>query len=137
MMKTKQIKRRELTAFFSLTVAFCGLIFGFSATAQDTRRERVIARPTPTATATPSVSPTLAPTATPTPAKLQTLPDLQSKIRSILLRPQLQRGQVGIKIVSLDTNKIVFEENAEKYFMPASNMKNFTISTALEKLTPD
>lgn len=140
-MKTKQIKRSELTAFFSLTVAFYAMIFGFSAAAQDTRRERVIARPTPTATAKPTPAPTLAPTpvptATPTTAKLQTLPDLQAKIRSILLRPQLQRGQVGVKIVSLDTNKVVFEENAEKYFMPASNMKNFTISTALERLTPD
>jgi serine-type D-Ala-D-Ala carboxypeptidase/endopeptidase (penicillin-binding protein 4) len=135
MMKPKQIKRRELTAVFSLAIAFGALVFGFSATAQETSRERVIARPTPTVTPKPTVSPTASPT--PTPAALQTLPDLQSKIRSILLRPQLQRGNIGVKIISLDTGKVVFEENAEKYFMPASNMKNFTVSTALEKLTPD
>jgi D-alanyl-D-alanine carboxypeptidase/D-alanyl-D-alanine-endopeptidase (penicillin-binding protein 4) len=139
MMKSKHIKRREWTAVLSLASAFCALVFGFSAAAQETQRERVIAQPTPTATAKPTVSPTVSPmpTPTPTPAKLQTLPELQSKIRSILLRPQLQRGNIGIKIVSLETGRVVFEENAEKYFMPASNMKNFTISTALEKLTPD
>jgi D-alanyl-D-alanine carboxypeptidase/D-alanyl-D-alanine-endopeptidase (penicillin-binding protein 4) len=39
--------------------------------------------------------------------------------------------------VSLSSGKIIFEENAEKYFMPASNMKNFTVATAIEKLSPD
>jgi D-alanyl-D-alanine carboxypeptidase/D-alanyl-D-alanine-endopeptidase (penicillin-binding protein 4) len=86
-------------------------------------------------------------TPTPTPApqsspaaiqkQVQTLADLQSRIRSRLLAPELRRGQVGIKIVSLNTGKVVYEENAEKYFMPASNMKNFTVATAIEKLTPD
>ena len=49
----------------------------------------------------------------------------------------MRRGQIGIKIVSLNTGKAVFDENSEKYFMPASNMKNFTVATAIEKLTPD
>ena len=138
MIKTKQIRRR-LAAAFTLTVACFGLIYGFSAVAaQETQRERVIARPTPTVTPKPTASPTISPTAAPTSAAtLQTIPELQAKIRSILLRPQLQRGQIGVKIISLDTNKIIFEENAEKYFLPASNMKNFTVSAALEKLTPD
>ena len=52
-------------------------------------------------------------------------------------RPELRRGQVGVKIVALNTGKVIFEENAEKYFMPASNMKNFTVAAALEKLSPD
>jgi len=142
MIKTKQFRRRPLAAVFTLAIACFGLIYGFSdVAAQDTRRERVIAKPaptvSPTATISPTVSPTITPTATPTPANVQAIPELQARIRSILLRPQLQRGQIGVKIVSLDTGKVVFEENAEKYFMPASNMKNFTVSTALEKLTPD
>ena len=69
--------------------------------------------------------------------RVRTVEELQSEIRGRLLRPELRRGQVGIKVVSLNTGKIVFEENAEKYFMPASNMKNFTVAAALEKLTPD
>ena len=94
-----------------------------------------------TLTATYSQTPTPTPAATPiaiaTPRPAQTLSDLQFKIRSRLLSPDLRRGSVGIKIVSLNTGKVVFEDNAEKYFMPASNMKNFTVATAIEKLTPD
>lgn len=67
----------------------------------------------------------------------QTIEALQSDIRGRLFRPELNRGQVGVKVVSLNTGKVVFEQNSEKYFMPASNMKNFTVATALEKLTPD
>ena len=86
-----------------------------------------ITSPTPT----PQPSPTIA-------AKpVQTLFELQSRIRSRLLAPELRRGQVGIKIASMASGKVIFEENAEKYFMPASNMKNFTVAAALEKLTPD
>ncbi|MBA2493656.1 MAG: D-alanyl-D-alanine carboxypeptidase/D-alanyl-D-alanine-endopeptidase [Acidobacteria bacterium] len=95
----------------------------------------MIEKPTPTPTPTPTVTPML--TATPTPVSVQTVADLQSQIRSRLARPELWRGQVGVKIVALDTGKTVFEQNAEKYFMPASNMKSFTVATALEKLSPD
>lgn len=153
MTKTKRIKRRELLkrAVFALSLAYCAVIFGFSpvaaaaVAAQDTQRERVITKPSPSPSPSPSPTATATPTPTASPALLptpklgnvQSVPDLQAKIRSILLRPQLQRAQIGVKVVSLDSGKVVFEENAEKYFMPASNMKNFTVSTALEKLTPD
>jgi D-alanyl-D-alanine carboxypeptidase/D-alanyl-D-alanine-endopeptidase (penicillin-binding protein 4) len=93
----------------------------------------IVATPTPTPTATP----TPIPTPIPTPVPLQTVADLQTKIFGIVSRPATQRGQIGIKIVSLDTNKVIFEQNAEKYFMPASNMKSYTVATALEKLSPD
>ena len=81
------------------------------------------------------------PTATPSPAATpgpeQTLAELQSKIRLRLFDPLVRRGRVGIKIVSLNSGKVVFENDADKYFMPASNMKNFTVATAIERLTPD
>ena len=84
-------------------------------------------------------SPTPAPAQTPSPFRppTQTLESLQSRIRLRLQSSDLRRGQVGVKIVSLSSGKIIYEENAEKYFMPASNMKNFTVATAIEKLTPD
>ncbi|MGD9587382.1 MAG: D-alanyl-D-alanine carboxypeptidase/D-alanyl-D-alanine-endopeptidase [Pyrinomonadaceae bacterium] len=85
-------------------------------------------------------SPVSKPAATPSPtpsAPLPTLADLQEEMRRRLDRPQLQRGHIGIKVVSLSTGSVVFEQNSEKYFMPASNMKNFTVAAALEKLTPD
>src|SRR4051812_5334382 len=79
-------------------------------------------QPTPT----PVYKPTVAPIATPVtssnaagstkPAHAQqTQNDLQAKIGSILSRPELRRGMVGIKVVSLNSGKTVFEDNAEKY----------------------
>ncbi len=80
---------------------------------------------------TPDVSPT--PNAKP----VQTIDELQAKIRQRLFDPIVRRGRVGVKIVSLNSGKIIFEQDSEKYFMPASNMKNFTVAAALEKLGPD
>lgn len=54
-----------------------------------------------------------------------------------MFAPEVRRGRVGVKIVSLNTGKIIFENDADKYFMPASNMKNFTVATGLEKLGAD
>ena len=73
----------------------------------------------------------------PTPFAVQTLESVLARVRQRLFTPEVIRGRVGIKIVSLKTGKVVFENDSEKYFMPASNMKNFTVATAIEKLTPD
>jgi D-alanyl-D-alanine carboxypeptidase/D-alanyl-D-alanine-endopeptidase (penicillin-binding protein 4) len=142
----KLIKRIETASILTVVLLGFGLNF-VSASAQDTKRSRVIVTnaPTPTPTVTPGRTPTpqpsLTPTATstssPTPAPAQTLPELQNRIRMMLARPSIMRGQVGVKIVSLDTGKVLFESNAEKYFIPASNMKNFTVATGFEKLTPN
>ena len=86
--------------------------------------------------AKPDVRNTVSSAPVPGAARVRTLDELQADIRSRLFRPELRRGQVGIKIVSLNTGKVIFDENSEKYFMPASNMKNFTVAAALEKLTP-
>ncbi|HYK21050.1 MAG TPA: D-alanyl-D-alanine carboxypeptidase, partial [Pyrinomonadaceae bacterium] len=67
----------------------------------------------------------------------RTLPDLRTKIAEILAKPELSSGIVGIKVVSLDTGKVLFEENATKLLRPASNMKLYTIATALDRLSPD
>ncbi len=66
-----------------------------------------------------------------------TVAELQTRIRERLASPSVRRGNIGLKVVSLSSGKVLVEENAEKYFMPASNMKNYTVATALEKLTPD
>jgi D-alanyl-D-alanine carboxypeptidase/D-alanyl-D-alanine-endopeptidase (penicillin-binding protein 4) len=94
-----------------------------------------IASPIPIPTPTPTPIPT--PIPTPTPAAAKTVDELQARIREVLSRPGLARAQVGIKIVSLDAGRVLFEENAEKFYMPASNMKAYTIAAALDRLTPD
>lgn len=85
----------------------------------------------------PSITPSPTPIASPTPVPAQTLEFLQSRISARLFSPDVRRGRVGIKVVSLNTGKVIFENESEKYFIPASNMKNFTVATAIEKLTPD
>ncbi|MBA3601815.1 MAG: D-alanyl-D-alanine carboxypeptidase/D-alanyl-D-alanine-endopeptidase [Acidobacteria bacterium] len=145
-MKSK-INKIKIAGLLSFAV-FCGsLNFDASATAQETGHPKVAEKPTPTPKQTSNPKPTIAPTlfptptplptATPAPVPVQTISDLQSRIRLTLSRPELRRGSVGVKIVSLDTNKVIFEENAEKYFMPASNMKSYTVAAAMEKLSPD
>jgi D-alanyl-D-alanine carboxypeptidase/D-alanyl-D-alanine-endopeptidase (penicillin-binding protein 4) len=39
--------------------------------------------------------------------------------------------------MSLDSGEVVYERNSESYFMPASNMKSFTVAAALDKLGPN
>lgn len=141
-------KRITLLAFASLF-----LVFGSFATAQTPApsRDRVVPKaqqtptpkPTPVVRISPSAKPTPAPTVMPTPSPsptprpAQTVFDLQAGIRQVLRSAALARGQVGVKIISLDTGRTVFEENAEKYFMPASNMKGFTVAAAMDRLSPD
>ena len=44
---------------------------------------------------------------------------------------------IGIKVVSLDTGRVLFEENSAKLLRPASNMKLYTVAAALDRLSPD
>jgi serine-type D-Ala-D-Ala carboxypeptidase/endopeptidase (penicillin-binding protein 4) len=118
MKRISQIKLALFLIAFSLSVA---------AQTNDNRQRIII-----------GATPTPKPTVSPTPIQNgQTIFDLQAKIRQSLLRPEIRRGTVGIKIASLDTGKVIFEDNAEKYLMPASNMKSFTVAAAMEKLSPD
>jgi serine-type D-Ala-D-Ala carboxypeptidase/endopeptidase (penicillin-binding protein 4) len=71
------------------------------------------------------------------PAGPKTLAELQTRISEVLTRPDLAPAMVGVKVVSLDTGRVLFEENAAKLLRPASNMKIYTVATALDRLTPD
>jgi len=90
------------------------------------------------------------PAATPTPAPVtparpiapasnspHTLADLQSRIGEITRQPALEPGIFAIKIVSLETGNVIYEQNANKFVRPASNMKLYTVAAALDRLTPD
>ncbi len=67
----------------------------------------------------------------------KTLPELQARIREMLAKPELSSAMVGIKVVSLDNGRVLFEENATKLLRPASNMKLYTVAAALDRLSPD
>src|SRR5689334_6485542 len=67
----------------------------------------------------------------------KTLPELRSKISEVLAKPELSPAIVGIKVVSLDNGRVLFEENSGKLLRPASNMKLYTVAAALDRLSPD
>ena len=132
----------EFRAAVIALVALGFLTFSFSAGARNTQgpvsppRATPLPANKPTTTPTPGVPNKGIPQAQISPVP-PTLSDLQSKIQSRLVAPEVRRGQIGLKIVSLNSGKVIFEQNGEKYLMPASNMKNFTVAAAMEKLTPD
>ena len=59
------------------------------------------------------------------------------RIDAILAGPDLARGFWGIEVVSVDSGKIVYAQNADKLFTPASNTKLFTTAAALALIGPD
>jgi len=107
------------------------------------------ARPTPTpaATQTPTPAPSATPNATatptprpavrPTPAPPQTLEELRARIREIVSRPEFASSHLSLKVASLDTGRVLFEQDSGRWMQPASNMKLYTVAAALDRLTPD
>ncbi|MDT5293878.1 MAG: hypothetical protein QOJ76_758 [Acidobacteriota bacterium] len=109
------------------------------------QRERRVATPTPAPTQTPT------PVAQPTPtltraapqtqtapqAAPQTLEELRGRIREIVARPEFAASRLSLKVASLDTGRVVFEQDAGKWMQPASNLKLYTVAAALDRLTPE
>jgi D-alanyl-D-alanine carboxypeptidase/D-alanyl-D-alanine-endopeptidase (penicillin-binding protein 4) len=95
--------------------------------------ERRVAAPTPTPIPSPVTSrsspvPRVAPA---------TLAELKTRIEEIARQPALERGFFAVKIVSLETGTVIYEQSANKFTRPASNMKLYTVAAALDRLTPD
>src|ERR1041385_2793136 len=65
------------------------------------------------------------------------LDELRSRIEEIVRQPALEPGFFAVKIVSLDSGQVIFEQDANKFVRPASNMKLYTVATAFDRLTPD
>jgi serine-type D-Ala-D-Ala carboxypeptidase/endopeptidase (penicillin-binding protein 4) len=119
-----------------------------SATPRPTPQSSTTPRPQATpARPTPTPAPTLAPqdeqvAPTPTPAaRLAPAPrtpdELAERIRGIIARPEFAASQLAVKVSSLDTGRVLFEENAQKWMQPASNLKLFTVAAALDRFGPD
>src|ERR1700730_7237748 len=47
------------------------------------------------------------------------------------------KGEWGLLVVDAQSGETLYEQNADRYFVPASNMKLFTTALALGKLGPD
>src|SRR5713226_3693817 len=102
-----------------------------------TQRERRVAEPAATPAPSPAVTRENSRPITPARNSPATLAELQSRIEEIVRQPALEAGFFAVKIVSLDNSQLIYEQNANKFVRPASNMKLYTVAAALDRLTPD
>ena len=59
---------------------------------------------------------------------------LQQQIDAYIAQPQYARADWGIAVQSLDTGKILYQHNADRLFVPASNAKLFTAALVLGEI---
>src|SRR5215470_13478945 len=62
---------------------------------------------------------------------------LDARIAAVLGSADLGRGFWGIEVTSLSTGKVLYSQNGDKLFTPASNTKLFTTAAALALIGPD
>src|SRR5271168_5036005 len=62
---------------------------------------------------------------------------LAERIRAVTSRPEFKHSHFGIEFISLDDGSVVYAQNSDKFFVPASTTKLLTEGTALELLGPD
>jgi D-alanyl-D-alanine carboxypeptidase/D-alanyl-D-alanine-endopeptidase (penicillin-binding protein 4) len=60
-----------------------------------------------------------------------------ARVQMILGSGQPAKGNWGVLVADAASGQVLFELNADKYFVPASNMKLFTTALALAKLGPE
>ncbi|MGB8510396.1 MAG: D-alanyl-D-alanine carboxypeptidase/D-alanyl-D-alanine-endopeptidase, partial [Pyrinomonadaceae bacterium] len=140
-------KKNRASISLSLVLLLSLLHVATPARAQDLQtrqqRERTVNPPVPaqTPTTTPVQRPTPAQTAT-TPARnssavTRTLEELRARIAEITGRAEFAPAHIGVKVASLDTGRVLYEEGAGKWMQPASNMKLYTVAAALDRFGPD
>lgn len=67
----------------------------------------------------------------------RTMEQLRGQIEAHLAQPKFSAALWGIKIVSLDSGKTIFEHHADRLMSPASNSKLYTSALALDRLGGD
>ena len=60
-----------------------------------------------------------------------------ARLETILSGEQTAKGEWGLLIMDAKNGEILFAQNADRYFVPASNMKLFTTALALATLGPE
>ena len=85
----------------------------------------VLGRPSAVAAQTPAVAGDICPG------------ELGSQVDAIANRPEFSRSRWGILIQPLSSTATLYSRDAQKYFIPASNVKLLTTAAALQKLGAD
>src|SRR5205085_7252590 len=62
---------------------------------------------------------------------------LADHIDAITSRPEFKHASFGIEFYDLDANAVVYEQNADRFFVPGSTTKLVTMGSALQLLGPD
>jgi len=65
---------------------------------------------------------------------IATISELQIQLSNHINQEKFASALWGVKIVSLDSGKVLFEHNPRKLFSPASNSKLYTVGLGLERL---
>jgi len=60
-----------------------------------------------------------------------------ARVGDLLGTAPASKGDWGLLIVDAESGETLYEQNADRYFVPASNMKLFTTALALAKLGPE
>jgi PBP4 family serine-type D-alanyl-D-alanine carboxypeptidase len=71
------------------------------------------------------------------PVIAQSSPSLEQRIKKIMDRPEFAHSRFGIKFITADTGRVVYELNSPELFVPGSSTKLLTEGTALELLGAD
>jgi D-alanyl-D-alanine carboxypeptidase/D-alanyl-D-alanine-endopeptidase (penicillin-binding protein 4) len=64
-------------------------------------------------------------------------PDFARMADSIVATPPLHRAHIGIEVYDPAAKRVLYQHNAERHFVPASNQKYWPTTTALHVLGPD
>jgi len=59
------------------------------------------------------------------------------RVEKLLEAPPVDKGEWGLLVLDAATGDTLYEKNADKYFVPASNMKLLTTALALDTLGPE
>ncbi|MCX6956288.1 MAG: D-alanyl-D-alanine carboxypeptidase/D-alanyl-D-alanine-endopeptidase [Verrucomicrobia bacterium] len=68
---------------------------------------------------------------------VRTVEELRARLEAHVTQPRFSGALWGVKIVSLDTGRTLFEHHADRLMSPASNCKLYTGALALDKLGGD
>ena len=68
---------------------------------------------------------------------VSTRSQIETAVSDFRQLPKIENASLGIKVINLETNKILFELNSDKTLVPASNMKLLTTGAALGVLGAD
>ncbi len=72
----------------------------------------------------------------PVPAKALCRADLTNQIDAIAARPLLKKARLGI-LIETQSGQVIYSRDADRYFVPASNVKLLTTAAALSSLGPN